>query len=210
VEWETQREAREWARVAAEEARELEAETDGLGVAEGFATQGALAVGRLLAEARHLEGAEQRRLILGAVRELTELRRTNAAMERERREREQWDFERAEQERERAKAEEKARKAAEDWAKFQPFLGQAFPEQFDENGEQRDFRGAGAALPKELRECLRVNAELLARKAMEGEASGGIQPNQSKSDQIKPTSSGERNSAPGAGLRNGDGAEHGL
>lgn len=155
-EWLKHQEAREWACLRAEEAEELEAETGAIGLAEGLATKAALVIGRLLESAGDLEGAEQRRQLLGAVRELTELRRANLAAAKERREKADWEMERA-------AAEEKRQSDAESEKRWRGMLAHTMPEFFDEKGEMRDWSGK-TPLPKGLRECLELN-ELMRKKA---------------------------------------------
>ena len=128
--------------------------------------------------------------LLGAVRELTELRRTNLALAKERREQADW-------ERERAEAEEKKRVDAESWARLAPLRRQMCPELFDEDGEPRDWRNQ-SILPAGLRECLKLNEDLKKEAGLNGtnDVKGGVIPpakrngegagNQTNSGQIKP------------------------
>ena len=164
-EWLAHQEARDWARMRAEQAEELEAESGAIGLAEGLATQAALVIGRLSKARGTWRGPEQRRQLLGAVRELTELRRANLAAAKERREKADWEMERVE-------AEEKKRMDAEAEARTRAQLAHMMPEFFDENGEMRDWSGK-PALPAGLRECLELNEQLRAKAGLNAQKGPG-------------------------------------
>ena len=90
-EWQRHQEAREWTRVLAEEAGELQAESGRMPLADRLAAPVALALGLLLRDANRLDETKKGAMLLEVAQQLAQLRRSNHQAERLRLETERWE-----------------------------------------------------------------------------------------------------------------------
>ena len=149
-EWQRHQEAREWTRVLAEEAGELQAESGRMPLADRLAAPVALALGLLLRDAGRLDETKKGAMLLEVAQQLAQLRRSNHQAERLRLESERWE----ERLRLVRAKEHKEAEASVRWARM---MKRQFP-QLDEDGLPR----GGNALINVFRESLATNHRLKA------------------------------------------------